>query len=219
MTGVNVSMFVDQFLFPQRTATIPIPVQGYDAGLSLDAGLSRATDISVRCTRGRGQEVVAGIDAEGVGAWQLRETGQYRIRATLVHEATNAIRLKARFEATGFGPGMAGGKGTMLFQDARYVSAGGLSLEARLIFFQTDSYDARIYEFENDVPGAFSVPVLYGTGRRWYILFRYDLLPGVLFSLKWAETQKEGVRTLGSGQDAIEGDRETRVTVQMDIGL
>jgi len=151
----------------------------------------------------------------------LTDHDQHRIRMTFIHEATRSLRLKTRLEWTRIPglPGLADEKGVMLFQDIRVATIAGLSVEGRLVFFQTDSYSTRIYEFENDVRGVFSVPVLYGTGKRWYILAQYEFLSDAVVSFKFSETQKEGVRSLGSGPGEIEGDTENRITLQLDVLL
>jgi hypothetical protein len=219
-TGIHTSLFVDHFAFPRPTGTIPIPSDGFDAGLNIDARLGGATELTARSTLGRAQEVEPGIDWQGRVVSVLKEVDRRSFRLTLVHQSGEQVRLKTRIERTEVVGGSGGDEeGIMLFQDVRFQSGAGFSIEARLVFFQTDSWNTRIYEFENDVPGAFSVPVLYGSGRRWYVLGKYEILGGVHFSLKLSETQKEGVRFLGSGLGEIEGDRETRVTVQVDMGI
>jgi hypothetical protein len=95
-----------------------------------------------------------------------------------------------------------------------------LTAEVRLVFFDTESYDARVYEFENDVRGAFANPALYGRGRRWYVLLRTSPVGGILtFSCKYAATQKEGIRTISSGNTEIAGDLDDRFSLQLDLRL
>ena len=55
-------------------------------------------------------------------------------------------------------------------------------------FFETDSYDARIYAFENDVLFRFAVPSFNGNGKRYYVDLQYDLNKKTSFWLRWAHT-------------------------------
>lgn len=55
-------------------------------------------------------------------------------------------------------------------------------------FFETDSYDARIYAYENDVLFRFSVPSFNGNGKRYYLNLQYDLNKKISFWLRWAHT-------------------------------
>jgi hypothetical protein len=86
------------------------------------------------------------------------------------------------------------------------------------VFFDTESYDSRVYAYENDLRGAFSNPSLYGRGRRWYVLVRSSLIDGVLtLSCKYAATQKDGARTISSGDAEIAGDLDDRFGLQIDL--
>ena len=109
-------------------------------------------------------------------------------------------------------------RGLLLYQDIQYSTRWGFSIEARLVFFDTESYDSRVYEYENDLRGAFANPALYGKGRRWYLLVRSPpLLEVVTFSCKYSATQKDGVGTLSSGDSEIVGDLDDRFGIQLDM--
>ena len=56
------------------------------------------------------------------------------------------------------------------------------------IFFRTDSYDSRLYEYENDLPGLMKNVGLYGKGVRWYALAKGRVLGKVHLSLKYSIT-------------------------------
>ena len=221
VTGMTASVFVDNFAFPQRTGTVPVPSHGHDVGLNMDVRISSNSDVSVRTTWSRSQVMATGTDAAGREVRFLTDFDQQRIRATFIHEVSRNVRLKTRFEGARI-PGTHGVEdetGIMLFQDVRFSLRNDVTIEGRLVFFETDSYDTGIYEFENDVPGAFSVPVLYGAGRRWYLLAEYRPMSRLTFSLKFSETQKDGVNTLGSGLSEIQGDTESRITLQLDASF
>jgi hypothetical protein len=83
--------------------------------------------------------------------------------------------------------------------------------------FETDSYDSRIYEYEDDLPHAFSNPPLYGRGVRWYLILRYEIFSKVSLATKYSQTIKEGVTTIGSGLDEIEGNTQSLLSMQLDV--
>ena len=92
-------------------------------------------------------------------------------------------------------------------------------MEARVIFFDTDSFDSRVYEFENDVRGVFANPALFGRGMRWYALVRLKIAAFLGVSAKYAETYRDDVKTMGSGADAIARNVMSRLNIQLDISL
>ena len=75
--------------------------------------------------------------------------------------------------------------GRYFFQDIKYKFLTGLLMNARVTFFQTDSYASRLYEYENDLPGSFSNYALYGRGYTWYVLFKWQPVEKLSFHLKF----------------------------------
>jgi hypothetical protein len=131
------------------------------------------------------------------------------------------LRVKGRLETTqvSYALSQRSEQGMLFFQDIHYSSPNGFAAEARLAFFDTDSFDSRVYEFESDIRGVFSNPALYGKGRRWYLLLRYTLFDKLDLSAKYSETHKEGVSSMGSGTSEIMGDVDNRITIQVDLHL
>ncbi|MEO6695944.1 MAG: hypothetical protein ABIY50_01585, partial [Ignavibacteria bacterium] len=93
----------------------------------------------------------------------------------------------------------------------------GLVLDMRYLVFETDDYDSRIYEFENDIKGVLSNVALYGKGRRWYLVLKYKPLPYLEFSGKYAETYIDGVKSIGSGNDKIKNDINNRFSLGLEL--
>ena len=92
-------------------------------------------------------------------------------------------------------------------------------MDTRFIFFDTDDYDSRIYEFESDIQGVMSNIPLYGKGRRWYLLVKFRPVSFLSLSVKYAETIYSGVKSIGSGNDKIIGDVNNRLSIGFELGL
>ena len=68
-------------------------------------------------------------------------------------------------------------RGYLVCQDVAYKPEGKpYSLTFRYALFDSDEYYSRLSLYENDVPGAFSIPSLYGHGMRLYLLGKLKLL-------------------------------------------
>lgn len=52
---------------------------------------------------------------------------------------------------------------------------GRCRLQMRAAYFHAGDWDARIYMYEADLPGSYRSSVLYGTGVKGYLLFRYKV--------------------------------------------
>jgi hypothetical protein len=84
----------------------------------------------------------------------------------------------------------------------------------RLQYFETDSYDSRIYAYENDVLYSYSIPPFSDKGFRYYVTFNYDLTKKISFWLRWAQTIYKDRKTVGSGLDEILGNKRSDLKIQ-----
>ncbi|MFZ1618028.1 MAG: hypothetical protein WAT41_11825, partial [Flavobacteriales bacterium] len=83
--------------------------------------------------------------------------------------------------------------------------------------FSTDSYDARIYAFESDVPGVFSLPPVYGQGLRWYGMVRWSVARGIDVWARygsWAYLHQDAI---SSGLQEISGDRRSDLKLELRL--
>ncbi|MEZ4691412.1 MAG: hypothetical protein R3A12_15135, partial [Ignavibacteria bacterium] len=133
----------------------------------------------------------------------------------------NNLRFRSRFEYVNveYRNFTGSNKGYLFYSDIRLIPVKRMTLDTRFIFFNTDSYDSRIYEFENDIQGVMSNLPLYGEGRRWYVVIKYRPFPFINLSAKYAETYFEGVKSIGSGNDRIEGDVSNRLSFGLEAGF
>jgi hypothetical protein len=71
-------------------------------------------------------------------------------------------------------PGMS--RGMLLLQDINYrFGKIPLTLWFRYCLFSTESWDSRLYTYENDLLYSFSIPALSGEGSRSYLMAKLDL--------------------------------------------
>jgi hypothetical protein len=82
-------------------------------------------------------------------------------------------------------------------------------LYMRYVLFDTDSYDTRLYTYENDVPYSFSIPAFYGNGSRFYAMFRTDLNRNVTIMLRYAVTHYNDRQVISSGLSEIQGNNKS----------
>ena len=89
----------------------------------------------------------------------------------------------------------------------------------RLQYFETDSYNSRIYAYENDVLYSFSIPVFYDKGYRYYFNINYDITRKLSVWLRLAQTIYPEKKIIGSGLDEIDGNHKTEVKLQSIINF
>ena len=102
-------------------------------------------------------------------------------------------------------------QGTMLSQDLSYSpSSEAYSIDIRLQLFDAVHYENRFYSYEQDVLYAFSMPMIYGIGSRYYFNLRYNFTKSISVWFKVAQTVFADDReNLSSGNEMIVGNRKT----------
>jgi hypothetical protein len=85
----------------------------------------------------------------------------------------------------------------------------------RLQYFETDSYNSRIYAYENDVLYSFSIPAFFDKGFRYYFNASYVAGKQLTFWLRLSQTRYLGKKVIGSGLDEINHSRKTDLRLQL----
>ena len=217
----GISASYDQFIFPGKTSVSDFPSSGNKCIIRGDLRVSRTMTFEVRYKE---QNKPAQLSQTDPLMRQKNVTGhrsQKNYRGTYELSPSSTLRWRSRLEIVHVSyPHVHSGElGTLIFQDLGINAFQGLHLNARLVIFDTDSFDSRIYEFESDVRGAFLNPALFGKGIRYYVVARFEFAAGMRIEMKYAATMKDGVQTTGTGPNLIDGDTESRVTVQCDVSF
>lgn len=105
-------------------------------------------------------------------------------------------------------------KGFLAFFDFFYKPVGrSFSFNTRVQYFDSDSYNSRLYAYENDVLYYYATPVFYDRGSRYYLNAQYRLGRHIRLWLKWGQTIYANRSSIGSGLDRIDGNKRPEVRV------
>jgi Helix-hairpin-helix motif len=132
---------------------------------------------------------------------------QKYIRLEIKYKPAKNVILRTRWEQTN----LAGldEKGTLFFQDFEYRFLEKITLNTRFTFFNTTSFDSRIYEYERGLPGTFSNLALFGNGHKSYLLIKWHLLNNFTVWLKGRYITKDTI--LKTGETKKELNRDLRM--------
>ncbi len=75
--------------------------------------------------------------------------------------------------------------GSYLFEDIHFLPGSTFSISTRILFYRTDSYNSRLYEYESDLPGSYANYAVYGEGRIFYLLFKWKIYDKIYFMFKY----------------------------------
>ena len=207
LRSIRVNAFFDRFLFPPASPAAPFQKKGEEWETALDL----IPSAGIRCCA----EVHRKIGADGTGSVRT----QYRLGLNAA--LSQAVSAGGRIDFLGLEY-----SGTGASADGRLVSAdllidphGPLQTDFRLCLFRTDSYDARITEYEHSFDGALSIPTFYGEGVKWYLLVKYPLTQRCTISARYSDLQRDDVLRIGTGEDRLPANMDERWGLQIDYSL
>jgi hypothetical protein len=99
-------------------------------------------------------------------------------------------------------------QGWMLIQECSF-SRRNWKLTARMALFDTDTFDNRIYAYEQNAVGTFAIPAFSGRGSRQYILAQYRVHSRLTAYFRIARTIYSDREVISSGMQAISGPKQT----------
>ncbi|MBD0278777.1 MAG: helix-hairpin-helix domain-containing protein [Flavisolibacter sp.] len=138
--------------------------------------------------------------------WRLNE----------IYNVTPVFTLKSRVEMMWYDrEGKNPGKGFLAYLQSDIKPTMALNGNIRLQYFHTDGYNSRIYTYENDMLFSYSIPAFFNHGFRYYFNVSYDAFKHFSFWLRWAQTIYTDQSIIGSGLDAISGNKKTEIKAQM----
>ncbi|RZK34667.1 MAG: helix-hairpin-helix domain-containing protein, partial [Pedobacter sp.] len=134
-------------------------------------------------------------------SWQLNKSWSFQNRLE-VSQFKKGI-IKAEF-------------GYMVYQDVDYSpTLSKISGNFRVAYFNTPSYNSRIYAYEDDVLYNFSFGMYSGKGFRNYINLKYKIIKHLDVWARCAMFLYKDVETVGSGLDELKGNKKTDVKLQI----
>jgi hypothetical protein len=214
-----ISTYFDQFDHPQPTQFIPAPSHGNDFLVLAECQISNKYNLAIRFKRKESPSTIDEYDLYGRMMKQiiLRIQENYRLTSELISSSSVCLANRIEWVKVTYAGIKESEQGLLISQDIKCTLLHSLALRARVAIFETDSYDSQIYEYEDDLPRASFNPALYGRGLRWYLILRYNIFKKVDIGAKYSQTIKDGVKSIGSGLDEIEGNTQSQLSIQLDV--
>lgn len=169
------SAYVDYFSFPWLKYGVNFPSSGKDWLVQLNYTPSRNSELYIRLRKKKVQEQVNNLKAD------LTETGKLNLRADAKLKLNRNLFFQSRVEWVNVRISEEVlSEGWLLFNELDLKPMGKpWSITLRSTAFSTANYLSRVYAYEQDLPGSYSMPAYYGSGTSFYVLFRIKLLKGL----------------------------------------
>jgi hypothetical protein len=212
----TLSAYFDNFRFPWLHYRINSPSTGNDNLVQLNYSPSRYVSMYFRFKQKNKQLNTLDDDIRQPYIINTRKTS---FRYNIQYRISPSVVMKDRIEYLLYKESdIYKGTGYLVYHDIAWrPERGKLSVVLRYALFDTDSYDERIYAYENDVLYAFSVPAYYYKGSRFIVLLKFEPARYITLWLRFTNTYFSNMQIIGTGLDQIDGNNRSEIKVQARI--
>jgi hypothetical protein len=215
-SGLGLSGFVDVYRFPWLKYLTNLVSSGKESILAADYTPDKSVTMYLRF-RLRDKQMNAGENPGPVTKWvnMCSESLRYQLE----WKVSPSILLKNRIEILwNKAEGEKNRHGYLVYQDLSWKPLKyPVSLSLRYALFDADSYDERIYTYENDVLYGYSVPAFDGNGVRTFLLISWSPFRFLECWIRYGQTWYSDKTSVGTGLELSEGNTRSEVKVQVAV--
>jgi hypothetical protein len=209
--GWQLNAYADLFRFPWLRYLVNAPSSGHEYLAQLNYQPNKTFGFYVRF-RNKNKPT---DESAPVVIYYPQDRLKQNLRIHLFQQLSPAFSVNTRFELLWFNrQSKASEQGFLSYVDGKYDGK-RLSAGIRLQYFETNSYDSRIYVYESDVLYSFSIPAFYNKGFRYCLNIHYRVAKNFGCYLRLAQTVYTDKTLIGSGLDEIEGNTRTDLKLQL----
>jgi hypothetical protein len=211
----NLLIYYDIFSYPWRTYLENMPSAGSDLFFQIEQKISRKLILTFRFKNKQKEKSAATKDQYDRLISIFKNENKINLRFQLEYLPIADLKLRARIENCNF-KFMRKSSGLLLYQDIKYAIKNHTDLYFRLTFFDTENYDCRVFQFENDLPYVLTNQMLYGKGSRLYVLVLHKFYSIFKLSFKYSINNYENINSIGSGNDLIDDNSFQTISFQLE---
>ncbi len=212
--------YLDGFKHPWRGYYQVMPWEGEKYLFLLKRKVSRGLDLCLRETEAKGAMAAKVSDWYGNPRTINQNYRKRGIRCQMDWRPAGLISFRQRWEGLWIDlPGNRRERGNLLRFDFTYHPRVRAKMRCGVCFFQTDSYNSRIWIYERGLPGVIRNLPLWGEGRRFHLGIGFTPFSHLWISLIYTHTLHWGEETTGSGYEERKGNTISEVGFQLDLSL
>jgi hypothetical protein len=226
LKNLKLAFYFDQFKFPWSTYLIPLPSSGRELLFRIEHKPVRHLAINFQIKASLKDQAMTTLDAMNRTKKVILPRKQFNARFQIDYQPWENITIRHRLEKTWVSYRNYSNflmsqnhhfQGIALYQDIAFKLLDNLTCTGRITFFDTDSYESRIYQYERDVPGSFTSQMLYDDGNRWYLTLDWKLKSLLRISFKFGSIHYYFFNSIGSGLDQVSGNTLNSMKVQFEL--
>lgn len=212
----HLSAYADVWKHPWLRFNVDAPSRGSEYMLRLQFYKKRQFDAYIQL---RSKTRWVNLRADNENAARVLPQERMQLRLHISQQLNKDIELRYRAEWIRSAQLDAGKEnGYLLYADVIYKPIGfPVSFTSRFALYDSDSYSARLYAYENNLLYSFSIPAYFGKGTRGYLNVRWKVFRNLTWEARYARTWRFGAESIGSGFNEIAGDKRTELATQIKL--
>jgi len=187
-----VSAYTDLFRFPWMKYGVDAPSEGKEYMIQAE---HRLGDTSSFYLRYKFRDV--------------EKSPNHRMRFQLLLGASPFVTLKTSADAVFCSKNAAESKGWAFAQSIGWKPSRTFRTDFYAALFHTDDYSSRIYSYEKNILYVYNRQSFFGKGFRLSLAFDWNITRRLMVSAHSATTHYSDRKTIGSGEETIEGSDKT----------
>jgi len=210
---VRIDAYVDFYQFPWLKYRVDAPTSGNDYMLQFTYQPNKQFQLS---SRFRYEKKPINFNPDNSYLNAVVGRPKKSLRTEFDYKIDNRFTLRSRVELLVFDEkNQFRQNGYLAFAQVNYKPPlKPFSANMRLSYFETDGYDSRIYASENDVLYGYSIPVFFDNGYRYYFNAHYKVSRKLSLWARFAQTIYTNKTSIGSGLDAVNGNKKSEIKMQ-----
>ncbi|MDN3585261.1 helix-hairpin-helix domain-containing protein [Pedobacter aquatilis] len=220
-TGLNIvpnkrwsfSIYGDYYQFPWLKYRVDAPSKGYEI---LGQAIYTPTKTFKILARFKTENKQQNTDLE-VPINFLDEVKKEGYRVEVSWQLNKKWSFQNRAEVSQYKKGDANREfGYLVYQDVDYSPMfSKITGNFRIAYFNTPSYNSRIYAYEDDVLYSFAFGMYDGKGFRTYLNVKYNIAKKLNIWARYAMFYYKDVETVGTYLDEIQGNKKSEIKIQL----
>lgn len=208
------SSYIDIFRFPEAKFQADTGSVGADFFSQLSYIWYKKGQLTLRYRNRLKQTDYLG---EGQTESGLVNSSKQQVRIEFQYKLNRIWTIRSRAEANLFQKEYEDNSlGYLFYQDVFWKpDAGKIQLNSRIAYFQADTYDNRIYAYENDVLYASGFGMYNMKGWRAYLNLRYRINHNLDIWAKYGVYYYPDKDVIGTGLDEISGNKKSEIKLQL----
>jgi DNA uptake protein ComE-like DNA-binding protein len=213
--GISISAYMDLFRFPWLKYRTDLISSGSEFSLQADFTQKKNLIMYLRYRIKNSQ--INGNVSQNINKWIDQQVTSCRYQVDWIFNDNLQFRNRIEMMKSS-GENRKSSYGYFVSQDIKYKSQKSpVSFSFRYALFDTDSYDVRIYAYEDDVIFSTSAPGLDGQGIRCYLLADYGPFQWLDLCLRYSFTFYSDRNVIGTGLEMINGNIKSELKIQMRV--